>query len=110
MSQYVCRTRLVRAADPAATRLNAMVANHVSAAMLPLDYETDRAMLEAAFGTIGLVPSQDARLMWIADTLHLDELECSVAYLADAHARDGLEILTNPRPLPFDPTGNLPDE
>ncbi len=105
-----CRTRLLRGADLAATRLNAMVANHVSAAMLPLDYETDRAMLAAALSTIGLTPAKNARLLWIADTLHLAELECSAAYLAEAQSRDALEILTPPRPLPFDASGNLPDD
>ena len=37
------------------TRLNCLTAGHVSAAMLPLDYETDREMLAAALATIGLV-------------------------------------------------------
>ncbi len=105
-----CRTRLVRQTDLAATRLNAMVANHVSAAMLPIDYETDQAMLEAALSTIGLTPPRDARLLWITDTLHLDELECSTTYLTEAHACESLEILSEPRPLPFDREGNLPEQ
>ncbi len=105
-----CRTRLVRGANLAATRLNAMVANHVSAAMLPLDYETDRAMLAAALGTIGLTPAKDVRLLWIADTLHLNELECSAAYLTEAQEHNTLEILTPPRPLPFDASDNLPED
>ena len=33
-----------------ATRLNVLISGHVSAAMLPLDYETDREMLDAALG------------------------------------------------------------
>ncbi len=105
-----CRVSLVRETDIAATRLNAMVANHVSAAMFPLDYETDRAMLEAALSTIGLTPPGDARLVWIRDTLYLEELECSAAYLAEAQACKNLEILTEPRPLPFDWEGSLPEE
>ncbi len=104
-----CRAGLLREADLAATRLNALVANHVSAAMLPLDYETDRAMLEAALSTIGLTPPRSARLLWIADTLHLDELECSAAYLPEARRREHLEVLTDPRPWPFNSAGNLPD-
>ena len=104
-----CRAGLVREADLAATRLNALVANHVPAAMLPLDYETDRAMLEAALSTIGLTPPRNARLLWIADTLHLDELECSEAYLAEARRHEHLEVLTDLRPWPFNSAGNLPD-
>jgi hypothetical protein len=104
-----CKSQLLRDADPAATRLNCLVSGHVSAAMAPLDYKTDREMLAAALGTIGLVEPPHAKLLWIADTLHLDEVECSAAYLNEAQCRDDLEILTKPRPLPFDDAGNLPD-
>jgi hypothetical protein len=75
--------------------------------MAPLDYETDRELLAAALGTIGLVPPRDARLLWIANTLDLVELECSVAYFDEAKGRSDLEIITPPRPMEFDGTGNL---
>ncbi len=104
-----CRSRLLRHVDVAATRLNGLVSGHVSAVMTPLDYQTDREMLAAALGTIGLVEPLRAKLLWIADTLHLAEVECSEAYLDDARRRSDLEILTPPRDLPFDTAGNLPD-
>lgn len=104
-----CKSQFLRDADPAATRLNCLVSGHVSAAMAPLDYETDREMLAAALGTIGLTEPPHAKLLWIADTLHLEEVECSAAYLDEAQCRDDLEILTKPRPFPFDNAGNLPD-
>jgi len=104
-----CKSEFLRQADPAATRFNCLVSGHVSAAMPPLDYETDRDMLHAALGTIGLVEPSNAKLIWIADTLHLDELECSAAYLDEAQHRKDLEILTKPRDLPFDAAGNLPN-
>lgn len=105
-----CRSRVLRETDVAATRLNAIVAGHVSAAMLPLDYETDREILDMALSTVGLVAPPDARLLWIADTLNLAEVECSAAYLEEARKSPGLEILTDPRPLPLDAHGNLPDD
>ena len=104
-----CRSRLLREMDVQATRLNVLTSGHVSAAMPPLDYETDREMLRAALGTIGLVGPSDARLIWIADTLALAEVECSAAYFDTARRRDDLEILTEPRHLPLDEAGNLPD-
>ncbi len=104
-----CKTRFLRQADPAATRFNCLVSGHVSAAMPPLDFQSDRDMLGAALGTIGLVEPRNAKLIWIADTLHLDEVECSAAYLDETRRRSDLEILTNPRDLPFDAAGNLPD-
>ena len=81
-----CRTQLLRGMDLRATRLNALTSGHVAAGMLPLDYETDREILVAALGTIGMVQPRDSRLLWIADTLHLAEVECSAAYLDEARA------------------------
>ncbi len=104
-----CKSQFLRETDCEATRLNCLVSGHVSAAMAPLDYETDREMLSAALETIGLVEPPNAKLLWIADTLHLDEVECSAAYLDEAQRRRDLEILTKPRELPFNAAGNLPD-
>ena len=104
-----CRSQLLRETDFEATRLNAITAGHVAAAMAPLDYETDREMLTAALKPIGLREPADARLLWIPNTLQLAEVECSAAYLEEARSRDDLEILTGLRELPFDHDGNLPD-
>jgi hypothetical protein len=103
-----CRSQLLRETDFAATRLNGLTSGHIGAAMPPLDYETDRKMLAAALGTIGLTDPADAKLLWIADTLHLAEMECSAAYLPEARGRPELEIHTDLRDLPFDAPGNLP--
>ncbi len=102
-----CRTQLVRDTDQQKTRLNALTSGHVAAGMAPLDYETDREMLAAAFGTIGLVPPQEARLLWIANTLDLAEVECSLAYIDEAKDRSDLEIISPPREIEFDAEGNL---
>ena len=104
-----CTSEFLRQIDPTATRFNCLVSGHVSAAMPPLDFQSDRDMLHAALGTIGLVEPSNAKLIWIADTLHLDEVECSTAYLDEAQRRDDLEILTKTHELPFDAAGNLPD-
>jgi hypothetical protein len=58
---------------------------------------------------VGLTEPRQARLLWIANTLQLCEVECSAAYLDEARRRDDLEILTPLRELPFDAAGNLPD-
>jgi hypothetical protein len=104
-----CKSSLLADLDVAATRLNALVANHASAAMLPLDYPTDREMIGAALGTIGLAAFCDARLLWISNTLDLTEIECSAAYRDEAQSRSDLEILSPLRDLPFDAEGNLPE-
>ncbi|MEK6238711.1 MAG: DUF362 domain-containing protein [Planctomycetales bacterium] len=89
------------------TRINALTGGHPTAAMLPLSYESDREILDAALPTIGLTEPQDARLLWIPNTLNLAEVECGAAYLKDARERSDLEILGEPRDLPFDERGDL---
>jgi hypothetical protein len=103
-----CRSELLRQTDMGVTRLNGLTSGRIPAIMAPVDFETDREMLGAALGTIGLVEPAEAKLLWIADTLHLGEVECAAAYLGKAQQRSDLEILTEPRPLPFDAAGNLP--
>jgi hypothetical protein len=104
-----CRSEVIAQIDLHATRMNAITSGHVSAAMLPLDYTTDREMLTQALANIGMTSPQHARMLWIPDTLHLSEVECSTAYLAEAKDRSDLEVVTDVRPLPFGTDGNLPD-
>ena len=62
-----------------------------------------------ALTQIGLGLPVDAKLMLIHNTLDVAELECSQSYWDEAQERSDLEIITEPRPLPFDATGNLPE-
>jgi len=102
-----CRTQLLRDMDARITRVNSLTSGHLAAGMTPLDYATDREMLQAALGTVGLVEPRNARLLWIADTLDLVEVECSAAYLDAARGRSDLEIISEPREMGFDAEGNL---
>ena len=78
--------------------------------MLPIDFETDAELLQVVLTEIGLTEPPDARLIWIHNTLALGEVECAAAYWDEARSRDDLDVLTDPRPLPFDADGNLPDD
>ncbi|HUE69954.1 MAG TPA: [Fe-S]-binding protein [Pirellulaceae bacterium] len=104
-----CRSRVVRDMNAKITRINCLTGGHPVAAMVPLDYESDREILDIAFPTIGLTEPPDAKLMWIHNTLEVVEVECSVAYLPEAVQRLDLTILCEPRPMAFDGSGNLAD-
>jgi hypothetical protein len=108
MSEF-CRTRVVEKMNVSYTRINCLTGGHPTAAMLPLDYVTDKEILDAALPTIGLVEPPQAKLMWAHNTLEVAEVECSVAYLNEARERPDLTIVREPRPLPLDADGNLPD-
>jgi hypothetical protein len=105
-----CTRRAVEQTDIEVTRINCLTAGHVSAAMLPLDFPTDRSVFEAALPIIGLTEPAQSKILWIRNTLDLGEVECSAAYHAEALAREDLEVLTELREIPFDAAGNLPGE
>ena len=104
-----CRSRALREMDSAVTRLNALTAGDLTAAMLPLDYETDAEIMEAALPMIGLRAPAEARILWIRNTMQLAEVECSSVLLEEAGRRPDLEVASELRPLPLDPDGNLPN-
>ncbi|MCA9187356.1 MAG: DUF2088 domain-containing protein, partial [Planctomycetales bacterium] len=69
-----CRTQLVERMDREATVVNAMASGHVTGAMIPVHFPTDREMLAAAISTLGLTPSDQCRLLWIRNTLALSTI------------------------------------
>ncbi|TWT34775.1 nickel pincer cofactor-dependent isomerase, group 22 [Blastopirellula retiformator] len=107
MSEF-CLTRLVDEMDRNITNINSVTSGHVTAAMIPIHYDTDREILENALVTIGLRPPHEARVMWIPHTLAIDEIVCSEAFLAEAKSRDELEVLFEPLEIPLDENGMLP--
>ena len=101
------RTDAVEQVDFQKTATNCITSNHVTAGMIPLHYRTDREILDRALVTIGLTAARDAKMMWIRNTLDLEHLECSEAYLPVAQERSDLEILTDLVELRFDASGDL---
>ena len=103
-----CTARLADAVNWQSTAINGETSGHLGGVKRPLVYPNDRAMLKAALDTVGLTPPVDARAVWIRNTLDVSEIECAASLLSEVEARDDLEVLGTPRPLPFDSQGNLP--
>ncbi|HJT31196.1 MAG TPA: lactate racemase domain-containing protein [Pirellulales bacterium] len=103
-----CTTRLLNQIDQRITRINCLTSGNVAACMLPVNFDTDREIIDAALPTIGLTEPPHAKILWIHNTLELAEVECSQAYWNEARERDDLEVLSELRDLPFDGQGNLP--
>lgn len=100
--------RVVDQIDQEYTRVNCITSGHPTAGMIPLVYPTDRAAIEDALLTIGLTEPEDARVIQIADTLHLSEVLVSQACLQAAR-EGGVEVLSGPDPMEFDGQGMLQD-
>lgn len=102
----LCHRRVIDSMDHHYTRMNCITAGHVTGAMIPIDFETDREAIETVCRMAGYLPAGQVTAMWIPDTLHLETIECSEAFWAEAQQRS-LEIAEPPRPLEFDAKGDL---
>ena len=103
----LCHRRVVENMDRHITQLNCITAGHVTGAMIPIEFETDREALLVACQLAGYIPPAEVTAMWIRDTLSLDEVECSEALWEAAQQHPGVEVLHEPRPLEFDQRGDL---
>lgn len=100
-------TRLIDKIDRHATYTNCLCSCEPAMAAIPPHFPTDRESLETAFKTIGLTPPEDARVVHIQNTLHLETLSISRALAQEAPTIPGLEVTGTPAPLSFDDKGFL---
>lgn len=99
--------RTIDSVDLDITRINSVTGGHPTAGMLPLAMPSDREVLEQALSTVGLTPPGRAKVVQIANTLHLSEVLVSEAFAEEVSARDDLEALEDPTEMNFDADGNL---
>ena len=100
-------TRLLARIDREATAVNVVTAMAPELARLPLAFDRDLDALEAAFATSGAASAGEFRLVWIRNTLEVQELLVSEALAEDVAARPDLEVVDGPAPLPVDAAGEL---
>jgi hypothetical protein len=100
-------TRTIRQVDQRITAINCLTGGHPTGAMLPIAFDADRDVIANALPTVGLTDPKDAKVIHIADTLHLSEVLVSEAYLPQVKNRPDLTILSGPDEMSFDAHGNL---
>jgi hypothetical protein len=102
-----CTRRLVDKIDLEALYVNALAGAEPEHAKIPLTLETDRAAVRAAIDSVGLIPLKRLKVIRILNTLQMEQVALSTAYLTDAQSNPNLEILGRPEPMVFDDNGNL---
>src|SRR5262249_42327752 len=100
-------TRLVKGMNYRATVINALTAGYPDGANLPVHFDTDREVIEAALKIIGTRPPHEARVMRIRNTLTLEELEVSEPCLNEKRGPIPFSVLGSPHDLAYDAAGNL---
>jgi hypothetical protein len=100
-------TRVTRAMDYRATIINCLTAGYPDGAMVPVYFDTDREVLDAALAIIGNRPAEDATVLHIRNTLLLEDVEVSEACLHEEKPLTSFAPVGTAKDLQFDAAGNL---
>jgi hypothetical protein len=98
--------RFVRRVDHEVTRLNSLTSCSPAGAKTPVVLPDDREVVLAAIRTSRLRPD-GPRVVYVRDTLELENVLVSEACRPLVEGRDGIEIVSGPAPLRFDAGGRL---
>ena len=99
--------RLVKAMNYRATVVNCLTAGYPDGAFLPVHFETDREVIDAALPIIGTRAPESARVLHVRNTLMVEEVVASEACFEEPPRTD-VTRLGEARPLTFDEQGDLP--
>ncbi len=99
--------RLVDKIDFKATYINCITGIDPEDCRIPITFETDQEAIDAALNTIGYIEPENAKVIWIKNTLDLEEVLVSEAYHKEIAAQDNLVQIQDIGQLTFNSQGNL---
>lgn len=99
--------RLVDRIDMKALYVNALAGAEPEHAKIPMALANDKKAIDAAIGSVGLIPPEELKIIRIKNTLQLFEVDVSPVYADELSSRDDLEIIAEKRSMAFDRHGNL---
>jgi uncharacterized protein (DUF362 family) len=100
-------SRLVRGMDQNVTAINALTSLTPQSAKIPIHFETDREAITQALISLALTDTKQAKVVRIADTLSLGEMEVSEAYSEALQRRENLIATSGVTEMAFDSSNNL---
>jgi len=105
----VVLSRAVEKIDRRKTYMNCITAKTPEGARIPLTVDTDREALAIALACCLKVTPQNARIIRVRDTKHLELLYVSAPALEDVLATGSCEVVGPLRPIAFDAAGMFVD-
>ena len=90
-----------------ATVINCVTSGYPEGANLPVHYDSDREVLDAALSINGTRSPEQARIIHIRNTLNLHEVEVSEPCLTELPKATDFAVVKGPYDLAFDGEGNL---
>src|SRR6185503_18816732 len=85
--------RLVNKIDYSPTYINAITSTNVEAARVPVTFDSDQEALETAILTSGVGSEEACRMVWIKNTLKLDQFIASEALIGEIKNKENLKVL-----------------
>jgi hypothetical protein len=99
--------RLVDKIDYAATYKNCITATSLEKGAVPMHFANDRRAIEVALESIGLIPSRRSKIVRIKNTVQLEIVGISEAFMELLHQRNDVEVLGGPEAMEFGSHNNL---
>jgi hypothetical protein len=99
--------RLVDQIDYNALYINAQTAYRTDSCKIPMYFETDEEVLKVATDMAGVENPADYKMVWIKNTLELEEIYVSEAYIKELKKNSNLEICGGPYEVQMDRNGNM---
>lgn len=100
-------SRAVRDINWATTYTNSLTALTPATAKIPIHFETDKECISQALASLALSASATPRILRIANTLSLTQMQASEAYRNEISSRPDLTVMRPAHDMEFDPLGNL---
>jgi hypothetical protein len=102
--------RALQGIDPVPFRMNNLTARFLWRSKLPIGFETDRETIATAVETCWQPIQEALRFCVIPNTLEVAEMWVSPTLVEEARTNPNLEVVGEPRPMPFDHAGNVEQE
>lgn len=99
--------RFIEKYDRQVSYMNSITAACPEITRIPTYLDNDREVVETAYKTIPIAASADSRVVWIKNTLHLEEMYISEAMVEAAEINDRVELLSGSVEVGYDEEGNL---
>lgn len=93
--------------DLAAMYPNAITCTVLGGVRIPIVMESDKEAIQVCIKSCNEIDKKNPRVVRIPNSLHLEHIMLSEAYLEEAEANPDLTIESQPEDLPFDEDGNL---
>jgi uncharacterized protein (DUF362 family) len=99
--------KLVAKIDKEVTKINCTLGGSPEKAKIPIAFKTDKEAIEACFNTCGVYFYENARVVWIKNTLKLEFFIVSEALIKEVNSNPKLEVVNGPFAMNFNREKNL---